>query len=149
MESTVERRVTFGEIVRAYRELMKLRIVTLLVFTTVTAMVVAQKGIPPLSILIPTLIGGIFAAGGASAMNQYLDRDMDALMTRTSRRPKTGPIRLFSPESSLSQADNAPDHRATLIASALRIAPAHHHQLRNATVVLGRVDKVMACAGAG
>lgn len=87
MESTVERRVTFGEIVRAYRELMKLRIVTLLVFTTVTAMVVAQKGIPPLSILIPTLIGGIFAAGGASAMNQYLDRDMDALMTRTSRRP--------------------------------------------------------------
>jgi heme o synthase len=87
MESTVERRVTFGEIVRAYTELMKLRIVTLLVFTTVTAMVVAQKGIPPLSILIPTLIGGIFAAGGASAMNQYLDRDMDAMMTRTSRRP--------------------------------------------------------------
>jgi len=87
MESTVERRVTFGEIVGAYRELMKLRIVTLLVFTTVTAMVVAQKGIPSLAILIPTLIGGIFAAGGASAMNQYLDRDMDALMTRTSRRP--------------------------------------------------------------
>lgn len=87
MESTVERRVTFGEIVGAYRELMKLRIVTLLVFTTVTAMVVAQKGIPSLALLIPTLIGGIFAAGGASAMNQYLDRDMDALMTRTSRRP--------------------------------------------------------------
>src|SRR5829696_5424368 len=57
-------------------------------------------------------------------------------VSRTSRRPKTGPIRLFSPESSLSQADNAPDHRATLIASALRFAPAHHHQLRNATVVL-------------
>ncbi|MBC8075088.1 MAG: UbiA family prenyltransferase, partial [Chloroflexales bacterium] len=46
-----------------------------------------RPGIPALAILIPTLIGGIFAAGGASAMNQYLDRDMDALMTRTSRRP--------------------------------------------------------------
>lgn len=87
MESTIERRVTIGEVVRAYRELMKLRIVTLLVFTTVTAMVVANRGIPPLNILIPTLIGGILAAGGASAMNQYIDRDMDAKMTRTSRRP--------------------------------------------------------------
>ncbi len=87
MESTVQQRITFGEIVRAYTELMKLRIVLLLVFTTVTAMVVGFGGVPPLHLLIPTLIGGIFAAGGASAMNQYIDRDMDALMTRTSRRP--------------------------------------------------------------
>jgi len=87
MESTVQQRVTFGEIVRAYSELMKLYIVTLLVFTTVTAMVVAAKGIPSINLLIPTIIGGILAAGGASAMNQYIDRDMDATMTRTSRRP--------------------------------------------------------------
>lgn len=89
MDTTIERRVTVtvGEIVRAYTELMKLRIVALLVFTTVTAMIVAYQTIPPLALLIPTIIGGILSSGGASAMNQYLDRDMDALMTRTSRRP--------------------------------------------------------------
>jgi protoheme IX farnesyltransferase len=72
---------------RTYLELAKLRIVLLLLFTTVTAMVIAANGIPEISILIPTLIGGAFAAAGASAINQYLDRDMDAKMARTSRRP--------------------------------------------------------------
>jgi heme o synthase len=72
---------------KTYLELAKLRIVLLLLFTTVTAMVIAADGIPQLSILIPTLIGGAFAAGGASAINQYIDRDMDALMSRTARRP--------------------------------------------------------------
>jgi protoheme IX farnesyltransferase len=73
--------------IRTYRELMKLRIVLLLCFTTVTAMVIAAEGIPSLAILIPTLLGGIFAASGASAINQYIDRDMDGRMTRTARRP--------------------------------------------------------------
>lgn len=70
-----------------YLELAKLRIVLLLLFTTVTTMVIAAKGIPNLDILIPTLIGGAFAAAGASAINQYIDRDMDAMMARTARRP--------------------------------------------------------------
>jgi protoheme IX farnesyltransferase len=73
--------------IKPYRELMKLRIVTLLVFTTVTAMIVAANGIPPIDILFPTIIGGTLAAGGASALNQYIDRDMDRKMYRTSRRP--------------------------------------------------------------
>jgi len=70
-----------------YLELTKLRIVLLLLFTTVTTMVIAANGIPKLDILIPTLIGGAFAAAGASAINQYIDRDMDAMMARTARRP--------------------------------------------------------------
>lgn len=72
---------------RTYLELAKLRIVTLLLFTTVTAMIVAAQGIPSLGVLLPTLIGGALSAMGASVINQYLDRDMDARMTRTARRP--------------------------------------------------------------
>ena len=72
---------------RTYLELTKLRIVTLLLFTTLTAMVIAANGIPPMAILLPTLIGGALSAAGASVINQYLDRDLDAKMTRTARRP--------------------------------------------------------------
>lgn len=60
----------------------------LLIFTTVTAMVIAAqgKGISPLT-LLATVIGGSLAAGGASALNQYVDRDMDGKMSRTKNRP--------------------------------------------------------------
>lgn len=75
------------ELARNYIELTKLRIVLLLLFTTLTAMIIAADGIPHLALLLPTLIGGALAAAGASAINQYLDRDMDALMSRTARRP--------------------------------------------------------------
>jgi len=74
-------------IIRTYLELAKLRIVLLLLFTTLTAMVIAAGGIPAVPILIPTLIGGALAAAGSSAINQYLDRDLDAKMSRTARRP--------------------------------------------------------------
>lgn len=74
-------------IIRTYLELTKLRIVLLLLFTTVTAMVIAAQGVPELIVLIPTLIGGALAPAGAGAINQYIDRDMDAKMTRTARRP--------------------------------------------------------------
>jgi len=62
--------------------------VVLLIFTTVTAMVIAAqgKGISPLT-LLATVIGGSLAAGGASALNQYVDRDMDGKMSRTKNRP--------------------------------------------------------------
>ncbi len=72
---------------RTYLELAKLRIVLLLLFTTVTAMIIAADGLPPVAVLVPTLIGGALSAAGASAINQYIDRDMDALMARTARRP--------------------------------------------------------------
>ncbi len=88
METSIEtRRVTLSALFHNYLELAKLRIVLLLLFTTLTAMVIAANGIPKLAVLIPTLIGGALAAGGASAINQYIDRDMDAKMARTSRRP--------------------------------------------------------------
>jgi heme o synthase len=73
--------------VRTYLELAKPRIVLLLCFTTVTAMVIAAGGFPPAYLLLPTLFGGALAAAGSSAVNQYIDRDMDAQMTRTARRP--------------------------------------------------------------
>jgi protoheme IX farnesyltransferase len=74
-------------VIRTYLELTKLRIVLLLLFTTVTAMVIAANGVPELVVLVPTLIGGALAPAGAGAINQYIDRDMDAKMTRTARRP--------------------------------------------------------------
>jgi protoheme IX farnesyltransferase len=87
METTIRPPVDSVEIIRTYLELTKLRIVLLLLFTTVTAMVIAANGIPDLIILIPTIIGGALAPAGAGAINQYIDRDMDAKMTRTARRP--------------------------------------------------------------
>ena len=79
--------LTMGETAKAYLELTKWRIMLLLVFTTVTAMIVAARGIPSLDIFLATLIAGSCAAGGSSAINQYLDRDMDGKMNRTARRP--------------------------------------------------------------
>ncbi len=87
MEATLRSNSIIGDTLRAYRGLMKLPIVTLLVFTTVTAMVVAANGLPPQDIILPTILGGFMAAAGASSLNQYVDRDMDGLMARTSRRP--------------------------------------------------------------
>jgi len=87
MDSTIRSNLSIREVFRAYFELTKPRIVVLLVFTSVTAMVVAANGLPPLALLIPTIIGGTFAAAGSSAINQYIDREMDAKMTRTARRP--------------------------------------------------------------
>jgi len=66
---------------------MKPRIVILLVFTCVTSMIVAIDAFPPAELLTLTILGGALSAGGASAINQYLDREIDAKMARTARRP--------------------------------------------------------------
>lgn len=88
MESAIHApQLSFTTTLKTYLELAKLRIVLLLLFTTVTTMVIAADGAPSAAILIPTMIGGALAAAGSSAINQYLDRDMDAKMARTSRRP--------------------------------------------------------------
>jgi protoheme IX farnesyltransferase len=72
---------------RAYLALTKPRIIELLLVTTVPAMVLAARGLPPVSTLVATLIGGSLAAAGANAMNSVYDRDIDSVMKRTSARP--------------------------------------------------------------
>jgi protoheme IX farnesyltransferase len=72
---------------RAYVELTKPRIVELLLVTALPTMVVANRGLPPLGLVCATLVGGSLAAGGANAINMYVDRDIDSLMRRTQKRP--------------------------------------------------------------
>lgn len=73
--------------VAGYVALTKPRIIELLLVTTVPTMVVADRGIPSLWLIAATVIGGTMAAGGANAINMYVDRDIDALMKRTQNRP--------------------------------------------------------------
>ena len=74
-------------LVRDYFTLTKPTIILLLLITTLPAMVLAADGWPGTGLVLATLLGGIMAAGGASAVNMYIDRDIDALMTRTRSRP--------------------------------------------------------------
>ena len=71
----------------AYIALTKPRIIELLLVTTVPTMVVAEKGLPSLWLMVATVLGGTLAAGGANAINMYVDRDIDKLMKRTANRP--------------------------------------------------------------
>ena len=74
-------------VLKAYLALTKPRIVELLLVTTVPAMMLAAGGLPPLGLVLATLVGGSLAAGSANALNCYLDRDIDAVMRRTVSRP--------------------------------------------------------------
>jgi len=74
-------------VVAGYIALTKPRIIELLLITTVPTMVVAEGGWPSLWLILITLVGGSLAAGGANAINMYIDRDIDALMERTKNRP--------------------------------------------------------------
>jgi protoheme IX farnesyltransferase len=88
---------TTGDSVRAYIALTKPRIIELLLVTTVPAMVLATRDLPGAAggvdwgdwgaLVFWTMLGGTLAAGSANAINCYLDRDIDLLMTRTRRRP--------------------------------------------------------------
>lgn len=76
-----------GRTIRSYVSLTKPFIVVLLLVTTIGAMFIAQRGVPPADLFMYTLIGGALAAGGAGALNSYFDQDIDQIMARTSRRP--------------------------------------------------------------
>jgi protoheme IX farnesyltransferase len=78
------RRLT-AAVVRDYVSLTKPKVQSLLLFTTVTTMYVA--GTPSIGLVVLTCLGGALSAGGAGAINHYLDRDIDALMDRTADRP--------------------------------------------------------------
>jgi heme o synthase len=88
---------TTADTIRAYIALTKPRIIELLLVTTVPAMVLATRSLPASVggvdwadwgwLVVWTMVGGTLAAGSANAINCYLDRDIDLLMTRTRRRP--------------------------------------------------------------
>ncbi len=78
----------------AFVALTKPRIIELLLVTTVPSMILAERGMPSLGLIAATVVGGALAAGGANALNMYVDRDIDRLMHRTRNRPLvTGAVR--------------------------------------------------------
>jgi protoheme IX farnesyltransferase len=78
---------------KKYISLMKLRVVELLLVTTLPALFLASEGVPDLSITFWSLLGGTFAAGGANAYNMIIEAKSDLLMKRTANRPiATGEI---------------------------------------------------------
>jgi protoheme IX farnesyltransferase len=79
--------LSVGDVLKGYLALTKPRIIELLLITTVPTMIVAANGWPKAWLIVATLIGGTLAAGGANAFNMVIDRDIDALMERTKRRP--------------------------------------------------------------
>jgi len=79
--------ITRSRRVMAFVALTKPRIIELLLVTTVPTMVVANRGLPSVWLMLATVVGGTLAAGGANAINMYVDRDIDRLMERTKGRP--------------------------------------------------------------
>ena len=78
---------TFYSVIKNYVSLTKPRIIELLLVTTVPTMFLASGGWPNWLLVLNTFIGGALAAGGANSLNNVVDRDIDALMTRTAHRP--------------------------------------------------------------
>jgi protoheme IX farnesyltransferase len=76
-----------GVLARALFQLTKPRIIELLLVTTLPTMFLAERGLPSVRLMLVTLAGGALAAGSANTLNCYLDRDIDAVMKRTSGRP--------------------------------------------------------------
>ena len=83
----------------AYVALTKPRIIELLLVTTVPVMFLAAGGVPDLSLVAATVIGGMLAAGSANTLNCVLDRDIDETMRRTRRRPL--PRHVITPRAAL------------------------------------------------
>ncbi len=92
-------RANLRAVVRSYVALTKPRIIELLLITTVPAMFLARTRISSLWLTLVVLVGGSMAAGAANVLNCYIDRDIDQVMKRTSRRPL--PTHKVSPRSAL------------------------------------------------
>jgi protoheme IX farnesyltransferase len=80
-------RVAFRQRFMDFLTLTKPIVVLLLLATTITTLLAGWGGWPPLSLTLFTLLGGALAAGGSSALNQFIDRDLDKNMQRTEKRP--------------------------------------------------------------
>src|SRR5437868_15454982 len=87
------------ERVLGFIALTKPRIIELLLVTTVPTMIVAKRGMPSVWLMVATVIGGTLSAGGANAINMYVDRDIDRLMKRTQHRPLV--VGMMAPRSAL------------------------------------------------
>lgn len=96
---TPEEASKLRQTISSYVDLMKPHVTTLLLGTTAAAMAIAQRGLPGLALLVPTLIGGALAAGSANCINCFIDRDIDQIMTRTQRRSL--PARRVEPRQAL------------------------------------------------
>jgi protoheme IX farnesyltransferase len=83
--SRIAARVRLRTVAADYFDMMKPRVQTLLLFTTITTMYVA--GSPSIGLVALTCLGGAMSAGGAGAINHWFDRDLDAIMVRTANRP--------------------------------------------------------------
>jgi heme o synthase len=79
-------RVTWVDVVQAYIGMTKPRVIELLLLTTVPVMFFAERGIPPLELVIATIIGGTLSSASASTLNCVYDRDIDEQMRRTRKR---------------------------------------------------------------
>jgi len=77
---------TTRDVIAAYVGLTKPRIIELLLITTVPVMFLAERGVPPLGLVVATVVGGTLSAGSANALNCVYDRDIDERMRRTRRR---------------------------------------------------------------
>jgi len=86
-DSPRARRRSPGLVARSLFALTKPRIIELLLVTTLPTMLLARRGLPSIALIAVTLVGGALAAGSANTINCYIDRDIDAVMRRTSRRP--------------------------------------------------------------
>jgi heme o synthase len=78
---------TAFRVLGSYVALTKPRIIELLLLTTVPVMFLAERGVPPLILVVATVVGGTLAAGSANVLNCLVDRDIDERMLRTRRRP--------------------------------------------------------------
>ena len=87
MATTTAANVRSQSVLKSYVALTKPSIISLLVFTALGGMFLASEGLPDPMLAILVLGGGALAAGGANALNHYLDRDIDVLMSRTANRP--------------------------------------------------------------
>jgi protoheme IX farnesyltransferase len=85
--SAASAEVSLTQRLAGFVTLTKPRIIELLLVTTLPTMVVAARGLPRLTLMAATLVGGTLAAGGANAVNMFIDRDIDAVMKRTRHRP--------------------------------------------------------------
>ena len=89
-QSQVVKGSSIMSLARDYLSMTKPPIIVLLVITAVGAMFLASGGLPPLMLVILVCVGGSLGAGGANALNHYLEQDIDSIMTRTRHRPVAG-----------------------------------------------------------